>query len=100
MNNLDDFIDEVKFVSDDEFKPLVRYSTEVGTESDNGFDVYFFAGFCTEDDAICETEVYCGKNLNAKYIEGSRKADELVGQIKEACNAIGVSVRPGRYEAD
>tara|TARA_R110002096_G_scaffold66682_6_gene162280 strand:+ start:634 stop:948 length:315 start_codon:yes stop_codon:yes gene_type:complete len=100
LSSINEFVDELKFLYEDEEKPLVRCTTFVSDDSDDGFAVFLYASFIIDDGTVCELELFCGKNLNQRYQIGSDKAVELTSELKNKCSEIGVTVRPGRFEVD
>ena len=99
FNNIEDLLSELDEVRE-ESDPLVRYMTDVSEVSDDGFSVYFIAGFVIEGDVHCEAQVYCGKNINDRYLVGSDEAKKCEALLKDRCDSIGVRTRPGRYEVE
>jgi hypothetical protein len=101
VNSLEDFFEEVKFVSEDGDKPLVRCMIHVDQENDgDGFPVYLFASYVSDDGLVCEMQLRCGWDINDRYADGTEKAKLLRSELKEACKGIGVVVRPGRYDLE
>jgi hypothetical protein len=102
LNELDDFLDEVREVTDEGDAPVVRYLVDHSTDNEDGYAVHLFASFVCEEIAICELELFCGKDLRMPSLPhrdvGSLKAKESIEIIKGFCKDIGVKVRPGRYE--
>jgi hypothetical protein len=100
LNEIDDFIEEVKLVAGEGETPVVRFLIDVSENNDNGYTVYFYASFITEDNLICELEINCGKDIMTGYTAGSDQGGEYADQLKASCKEVGVSVRPGRYCED
>lgn len=102
LNQLEDFLDEVKEAADAGDTPVVRYLIDVSTENEGGYAVYLFVSFVCEEMAICELELFCGKDLKMPSLPhrdvGSNEANKCIQQVKDFCGEIGIKVRPGRYE--
>jgi hypothetical protein len=102
INDLEDFIDELKFVSEEGDRPLVRCMIYVSPEPDGNseFPVSLLASFLSDDGLICEMDVLCGKDINDRYMGGTDAAKELRETLNAACADIGVNVRPGRIDLE
>jgi len=102
LNELEDFLDEIRVAVEEDETPVVRYLVDVSTENEGGYAVYLFMSFIVEDMIICELERDCGRDLKLPAMphrdRGSIQAKEDIERLKGFCKELGVSVRPGRYE--
>lgn len=98
LNAIDDFVEEVKGSVDEGDTPVVRYLIDVDDAYDDGHLVLFLASYVAEDQLIIELELPCGKDINARYSDGTKRAesarDELQGRLEE----MGLKLKKGRYE--
>jgi hypothetical protein len=100
LSSVEELVQELEFLYEEGERPLVRATTFISDDSDDGFAVFFYASFMIDEGTVCEAEIFCGKNLNSRYQLGSDKAKEYDAELKQQCEKIGIKVRPGRYEAD
>jgi len=102
LNELEDFLDEIRVAVEEDETPVVRYLVDVSTENEGGYEVCLFISFVIEGIYVCELEKTCGRDLKMPTLphrdHGSLQAKEDIGKLKEFCGKLGVSVRPGRYE--
>lgn len=98
LNELDAFVDEVKESLDEGGTPCIRYLIDVDDAYDAGRLVLFLASYVAEDQLICELELPCGKDINANYNDGSKKAESTRDELETALKGMGLKLRKGRYE--
>jgi hypothetical protein len=102
LNDLEDFLEEIKVVVEEDDTPVVRYLVDVSAENEGGHEVYLFMSFVIEGVYICELEKMCGRDLKMPTLphrdRGSLQAKEDIARLREFCEELKVSVRPGRYE--
>ena len=98
LNALDDFVEEVKDSVDEGGTPCVRYLIDVDDAYDAGRLVLFLASYVAEDQLIVELELPCGKDINARYADGTKKAESARDDLEARLREMGLKLKKGRYE--
>lgn len=105
FNSVDDFIGEIQEAVDCELTPVVRYFVNASSSNDgDGYEVYLYVTFISDDGLVCELELFCGRDMNLpnnpKFDLGTIASEEHVSRIKRYCKEAGVPFKSGRYEQD
>ena len=98
LNAINDFVEEVKDSVDEGGAPVVRYLIDVDDAYDSGRLVLFLASYVAEDQLIVELELPCGKDINTRYADGTKKAESVRDELRIELGKIGLKLKKGRYE--